>query len=121
MDVAGLVLSASLLFSGCKVGFKTIVSASNFPEELHDLRWRLKTQQLRLITWGEAYGVSGSLQDRSAASQHINARALHTKPALDLVVEILGKVQGLISSSKQLSGKYGLHTVDCPSLSVLNI
>src|SRR5436190_925510 len=112
MDVASLLLSACSLFSACKVGYKTLTSARNFPEELSDVRWRLKAQQLRLITWGEAYCVAGSnMQDPSAVSQHINARALHTRPALDLVIEILGKVQELICDAEKLSAKYGLETV----------
>jgi Prion-inhibition and propagation len=56
MDIASLLLGIGALFPACVQTYKTLAFMQSFSKEASALNWKLKTQELRFTTWGQACG-----------------------------------------------------------------
>jgi hypothetical protein len=112
MEVTGLVLAIGSIFPTCMKAYKTLASLHSFQKEKSSVYWKLKIQELRFTTWGEAYGLEfDSVKDEA---EHANTDGLsrnHSVPVLQLTSCILKAMQETLSNVDKLNRRYGLEVI----------
>ena len=112
MDVAGLLLGISSLFPICVKGYKLIATAKSFPEDSSILFWKLKTQELRFIIWGQTYGFDvRDLDNITEPLPRTPNNAEHSKAILDLTHGVLSSIKDIVCSVDALTTRYGLEEI----------
>jgi Prion-inhibition and propagation len=113
MDIISLLLGIGSVFPVCVQGYRILTSVKNFPNESLSLFWKLKTQDLRFTTWGQAYGFREEDRDGGGAPfgptvQNNN----HSRRVFQLTHGVLLAMQETLSDVDRLMTQYSLEVLD---------
>ncbi|KAJ3566753.1 hypothetical protein NP233_g6809 [Leucocoprinus birnbaumii] len=100
MDVTGLVIGVVALWETCVQVFEVINFSRQYGMDYEILSIKLEVERVRLLTWGQAVGLSGVAND---ADKRLNDTQIHSA-----VVKLLGCIHRIFEDSERLQSKYGL-------------
>ncbi|KAJ3571326.1 hypothetical protein NP233_g3826 [Leucocoprinus birnbaumii] len=100
MDAAGLVIGVVTLWETCVQVFEVINFSRQYGMDYEILSIKLEVERVRLLSWGQAVGLSGIGND---ADIRLNNTQIHSA-----VVKLLGCVHRIFEDSGRLQSKYGL-------------
>jgi hypothetical protein len=112
MEPVSLLLGISALFPACVQGYRALASIQGFRKEASALYWKLTTQELRFITWGEAYGFKPEeFGDRAGQLAPTATNTNHSLTVLQLTHCVLSAMRETLSDVDKLNSRYGLHAL----------
>jgi Prion-inhibition and propagation len=106
MNVAGLVIGVVSLWKTCVEIFEVIDSGRKYGMEYEILRVKLEVERIRLVTWGNALGLSEVEHGRPTLHARLNQDDVR-----DAVLRLLGCIQHVFENTERLQGSYGLRPV----------
>lgn len=107
-EIVGAVASAVTLvalFKNCIDAFDAIRAVQKQALELNKLTVRLNIERCRLYIWGQALGLTSTVQPEKPG-------ALDSCPYPGLVLDTLGLILDMFEDSKNLKEKYGCASVE---------
>jgi hypothetical protein len=107
MEVAGLTISILGLYTSCMQGYRTVATIKGFSKESSSLYWRLRTQELRFLSWGESFGCTAKTNTLGANS-HPPWELVTSEPIENIARGILSTIRNALDNSNKLREKYGL-------------
>ena len=112
MEAAGLSIAIAGLFPACVRGYKVFASVERFRTESSGLYWSLRAQELRLISWGDMFGLlpeelNGAAYDSSRPHQG-RPPLDQPKPVLEAAHGILTRIKFVLAESQKVSDRYSL-------------
>jgi Prion-inhibition and propagation len=119
MEAAGLTFGVMNVFPACLQGYDVLVSMKNFSKESSTLYWKLRTQELRLLIWGQLFGLPTELLNSTSVeafgSSSLQPSFEHPVAVLRLVHGVLDNIKDILCDAQKLSLRYGLHICDSSS------
>ena len=103
MNVTGLVIGIISLWKTCVEIFDVVDSGRKHGMDYEILRVKLEVERIRLVTWGDAVGLSKVEHDRPSLHARLNQDHIR-----DAVLRLLGCIQHVFENAERLQDSYGL-------------